>query len=1030
MPSLSALSKFKSSFDDIGGQRADLRAKGISPDDFGFPDVEPPPMVIEKKSTEDVNEFNYNIDEDLLTPDSSPDPADEFDFSAFLGTQLDDISVEEHPEESPVPAFDEEQTSADNGTSLDLNSLDNFDPLLADFPGAPVSAVNGEPVVPDDFNSFNIPEDSSSLENSFSADGGTSLDLDSLDNFDPLFTGFHEVPVSADSSEPIVLGDMTDFEIPDEAAPVSEDEFNLDGFDIPEETTPVSADDFSLDSLDGFDIPEETTSAGTDDFSLDSLDGFDIPEEPTPAGADDFSLDSLDGLDIPEETTLAGADDFSLDSLDGFDIPEEPTPAGADDFSLDSLDGLDIPEEPTPADSSESINLDDLAESDIPDEQAAIEDDDQSFGIGEFDSEFSNFDPDAGVGKETGGDDIFGEEIDISDTDDFHFPDLDDIDADRPSRSPGSISMFGGKAKARAAAGAGAPVKNIESIQLTDEELKYLEETLSGYPLNLRIACEEVIAEQDLSVTPDQMSRLIRNLIRNAPARETAAFVSQLLGRKIVIPRSFQKSSGADLEAEQSSFGYIFIHKFLPVFRLFAFIAAVAGSVFYLSYRFVYTPLRADSIYKLGLERIYDGEYQRANERFTEAFNIHRRKNWFYRYAEAFRDERQFIYAEQKYEELLRFYPRDKKGVLDYAYMETYYRYNYAKADNLLQRQLLDFAPDDFEGLLASGDNSLAWGEIEPARYDDARFAYARLLELYGWDKNPQVVERMMLYFIRTDNLKETLYLREWFDANTKRKLSAATLAELGGYLLDKQLEETRGVPDEYLGQIDNVRSILLESVYADPSLPESHYHLSRYYHSLGNTHEERVTLEQAIRAFDNAQEESIRRLNYRINAHQRLADNLISTREFIPAEEQLVRGVNLYDNAIARRLLSPSPQYGRLHAGLGDLEYFTKTGDMESTLRHYHRAQQNGWAPPEMQYRMGSAYYQLEDWSNAQEYLFAASSRLPHNRRILYALGNAAFKQGNYFAAQGYYSRLLDILEVQRARLPLLLPNDLPEFL
>ena len=60
---------------------------------------------------------------------------------------------------------------------------------------------------------------------------------------------------------------------------------------------------------------------------------------------------------------------------------------------------------------------------------------------------------------------------------------------------------------------------------------------------------------------------------------------------------------------------------------------------------------------------------------------------------------------------------------------------------------------------------------------------------------------------------------------------------------------------------------------------------------------------------------------------------------------------------------------------------------------------------------------------------MFSASSGLPLNRRILYALGNTAVKRGDYFAAQGYYNRLLDILEIQRARLPQRLPNDRPEF-
>jgi len=114
----------------------------------------------------------------------------------------------------------------------------------------------------------------------------------------------------------------------------------------------------------------------------------------------------------------------------------------------------------------------------------------------------------------------------------------------------------------------------------------------------------------------------------------------------------------------------------------------------------------------------------------------------------------------------------------------------------------LIFAPDDFDGLLAAGDNFLDWADSNPSKfydkYEDARFSYARLIEKYGW--LPPVVERMMKYFIRTDNLKETLQLRVWFENDPKkRKLSTPTLAELGGYLLDKQLEKPSGVPDPML---------------------------------------------------------------------------------------------------------------------------------------------------------------------------------------------------------------------------------------
>ena len=82
------------------------------------------------------------------------------------------------------------------------------------------------------------------------------------------------------------------------------------------------------------------------------------------------------------------------------------------------------------------------------------------------------------------------------------------------------------------------------------------------------------------------------------------------------------------------------------------------------------------------------------------------------------------------------------------------------------------------------------------------------------------------------------------------------------------------------------------------------------------------------------------------------------------------------------------------------------------------------------MQYRMGFAYYQMKDWKNSLEHFFTASTELPLNRRLLFALGNVSYQRGDYFASQGYFNRLLDILETERSRLPVLLPNDRTEYL
>jgi len=759
--------------------------------------------------------------------------------------------------------------------------------------------------------------------------------------------------------------------------------------------------DFSLDLPDVDFSGTEETSPGSDfDSSLPDIDF---------SGTEEAGADSDIGSPLPD-IDLSGTEEASSDSDIGSPLPDVDF-SGTEEAGSDSDIGSSLPD------------FDFTGMDESPDSGAAEE--------GAKDADVPDF-KDIGADFESGSVELSSEK-EAQGGDDFALPGLEEIfdktKIETISTQPAAKKrLFGGK-KAKTDELPEAEV-DIEELSLSQKNVDELLRTLASYPLNLRIACEEIIAEQ--VILPQQLTKLVRLLVNGANVKETAAHVEQILGKPIVIPKSFEKMTGAAFEAEQASFAYIFMHNFLPVLRLFAVIAALAASVVYLGYKFVYIPLRAESLYKRGYERIPEGEYQRANELFHDAFVLHRNKKWFFLYAEAFRDERRYMLAESKYDELLRYYPRDKQGVLDYANLETYYLLNYDKANRLLQRELLDYAPNDYEALLAAGDNFFAWADSDPSRfydrYEDARFSYARLLELYGWQS--PVVERMMKYFIRTDNLKEVLYIRVWFENDYRRRLSTESLAELGGYLLDKQLEKPQGVPNPYVESIESVRDMLLEAVREEPTLPEPHYHLARYYHNLGNVHEERLTLENAIRAFNLAKTESVRRRLYRVDTYYRYANLLIENREFFPAEEQLIRGIELYEDFLSRNLIPATPQLGQLYAAKGDLEYFVKLDNMEAALNNYRTAERYGYAPPEIQYRMGSAYYHLENWRNALEYLFKASADLPLNRRMLFALGNATYKRGDYFAAEGYYNRLLDILENQRVRLPVLFPNDSPQFI
>ena len=1074
MPSLNALREFKTSFQDIANEKEDVLSKDLQFDDLTLPKNEAPPFDYSRST---VNASAAPAGSAPASPADSGAGTGDFDFSAFLNDipgdtpatpdALDDLlglgtaaPGDAPDDESALDDFLQDSAPQTGAAQPDAGGTDDtsfLDDLMSDTPKEepqpdlpqnepqPDMSMSDEISLPDE---GSFPEDllsgfSDEMESS-PADfktGDSQTDDFAADDFS---TGDSVAVDSPSGGLPADDFDISSFLSDDAGNLPSGESLDDTPFDLNLPDDEFSSDDSGAINMgsesrdgDGFELPDFDIDAGSsvpdsdfasEDFApaenKDDIDlGGDLPDFDTPADSGDFSMD------FPADD--AGADSFDS-SLPDIDFPTDDS-TGSDDFNV-PLPDADF--------SSDANDLDGLlGDMDFSSDGGASEDSGFSSGgddflppIEDFGADFASDTIDTGTTDTGSAAAQSVEDAHVSDvfSEEFHIPGLDDMfdksKTEQPVSKPDKKGFPFGRKKTNEEET--PDISDVEEISLSQSDVNSLMKTLSVFPLNLRIACEEIIAEQ--VILPQQLSKLINLLISGPYIKETAALVEQITGKPVVIPKSFQKGTGAAFEAEQASFAYIFVHNFLPVLRLFAVIIALTGSVIYLSYKFIYVPLRAESIYKRGYERIPAGEYQRANDLFQQAFDLHRNKKWFYAYAEAFRDQRRYMYAEGKYDELLRYYPRDKKGVLDYANLQTNYLLNYDKANRLLQRELLDYAPNDKEGLLAAGDNFLAWADSNPTRffdkYEDARFSYARWLELYGWQ--PGVVERMLKYFIRIDDLKEVLQLRGWFEADPKRDLSASSLAELGGYLLDKQLEKPKGVPNPYVENIESVRDMLLKAVKKEPNLPEPHYHLARYHKNLGNSSEERKTLENAIRAFDIAKQESIRRRLYRVDAHYRYANNLIEAKEFFPAEEQVVKGIEHYEDYLNRNLVPGAPALGKLYSLWGDLEYFVKSGNMEAALSHYHKGESYGYAPPEVQYRMGSAYYLQENWRNAIDYLFKASADLPLNRRMLFALGNAAYQRGDYYASQGYYNRLLDLLELQRIRLPVLLPNDSVQFL
>jgi tetratricopeptide (TPR) repeat protein len=189
---------------------------------------------------------------------------------------------------------------------------------------------------------------------------------------------------------------------------------------------------------------------------------------------------------------------------------------------------------------------------------------------------------------------------------------------------------------------------------------------------------------------------------------------------------------------------------------------------------------------------------------------------------------------------------------------------------------------------------------------------------------------------------------------------------------------------------------------------------------------EERHTLETAAAAFDAAFIESPKRTRCRVDTQRMLADVLVHTLEWFKAEEALLKGVAIYENALERSLIKRRyADAGKLYATLGDIEYFINNANAENAIRYYLAAERNEWAPPELLYRLGAAYYQVEDYPAALQRFFTMSMQMPYNRRLLNALGNVSYMRNDFFAAQGYFNRLIRLLEQDRLRFPVMSPNE-----
>jgi tetratricopeptide (TPR) repeat protein len=965
--------------------------------------LEEPEALDEVESLEEP----VSLDEPEALDDAAPlDEAGALDDIASFDepAAIDDVA----PLDDAAP-FDEPEALDDVAPLDEAESLDDAAPLE-------------EPAALDDLASFDEPapaEDAASFDEPAATDGlgdlGDLGDLGGLDDLAPL-----------DEAAPVADAEADTFETPEvsEAAEAAEETDSLDN-----SGTDELADLGSLD-LDGMDFDTagmDAASAETPASETPAEDSFDT------SGMDDMESFGIEPVGDDASSDAAPASDSADEDAGG--IPEGLFDAG--DFDLgggeDGGEGAPAPEfsaEDEIPDFDDTAGLDDLSADGASegDENAPLEVFDTSemegmdFGIQDTDSQIS------GGGN---GDFEFGTHEDFAMEGEFEIPGFSDVATAKEEKSKTKL-VTGKEPKVKKARGRGKS-KDIDEADfsdaqeseelppntLSDEQYKVFLENLAEYPLNVRLAFEDFIVQDEF--TDDAEFEIIEKILNKAPARQVAGMLEKMLDTSIPIPRDFEHRTAAEYEAYKKSLSYQLRNKIIPGILLGLLLLIVGWGLAKFTNYCIIKPIWANSLYKQGYALLEADEYPQAENKFEEAAKKRINKKWFFRYARGYRAHKQYQRAGKMYQNILRYFKHDKAAGLEYADMELNDLANYERAEEIVRREVLDYHINDADGILMLGDVFLEWGtEKDPSKLEQAREQYANLIQLYK--PTDLYMSRMMRYFIRTDNLREVIQMQKNFEKREK-SLSSDDWAELSGYLLDKYYGNL-APSEEYLRyEIEGLRGLLLRAVKTNPDNPIALYNLAKYFLKTNETAAIESTLQTAIEKFNTVPSMKKRDLYKYIDSYRLLGEHYIGTNDYLQAQEQFAEGISLFTIERDNAGFEGTPAIGKLYEDMGNIKY-TISGDYDDALFNYKYSVELENDNPSIRYRIGYIQYKKKNYMEALGAFMKSGDGNIKERNLMLAMANTLYLRGDEYAAQGYYDQLIDELDAQVAESGLVLPQ------
>ena len=799
---------------------------------------------------------------------------------------------------------------------------------------------------------------------------------------------------------------VTDFETPD-AAPVEDfdiaDAAPVEDFETPE-AAPV--EDFASPDaapLEDFDLPDASSleDLGTEETApVEDLGSEDF-------GNEDFGNEDFGNEDFGTEEATGTTDDFSTDGMDEANEPSVSDLFNAGDVELPDMNTAleDIPDDDGAADASADFDTFDSAvegeggqESSEPIETFdTTEMDDMDFGIQ---------DTDAQLNVDTGGDDFELDNGNISmEGSDFEIPGFSDVQTAPATPSPSKKS----KGLDEPDFSGAIPGAELPPNTLSDEQYKLFLKNLNEYPLNVRLAFEDLIVQDEF--TDDAEFEIIEKILKKAPARQVAATLEKMLDISIPVPRDFEHRTAEEYEAYKKSLSYQLKNKVLPGILMTALLLLVSWGLFNFTKNCIYIPAKASKLYKQGYALLQADEYVQSQIKFDEAATYQLRKKWFFNYARGYREHKQYQRAADIYGKILIYFNHDKTAGLEYAGMELYDLANYERAEEITRREVLDYHVNDADGILMLGDVFLEWGtEKDPSKLDLAKEQYMTLIQLYK--PNDLYNSRLMRYYMRSDNFQQVLNYRKMFEENKKSKLAAEDWTELGGYLLGK-LYGPIAPSEEFLRyQIEGLLKLLIRAKEMDDTNPLAWYNLGNYYvqtnDSIANID---YSLKKALECFNKAPQLKKRDIYKYIDSYRLLGENYLLTNEYLQAQEQFTQGITLYTTEKENAGFEGNEDIGLLYSDLGNINY-TIAGDYETAAKNYKNAVALGYDNSKIRYRLGYISYRTKNYLEALGSFMKAGEGIKKERNLLLAMANTLSLRNDDYAAEGYYEQLISQLD------------------